>query len=49
VRVLIERKQADLARHYALLAAKDLQYHRAMHELAHYRRVRFGKASEALF
>lgn len=55
VRALVERQQADLAqrdatlaRRDALLAEKDFKITALTHELAYYRRVRFGKASEAL-
>lgn len=48
VRVLVEQQQADLARRDALLVEKDFKTTALTHELAYYRRVRFGKASEAL-
>ena len=48
VRALVEKQQADLARRDALLAEKDFKITALTHELAYYRRVRFGKASEAL-
>ena len=55
VRTLVERQQAELAqrdatlaRRDALLAEKDFKITALTHELAYYRRIRFGKASEAL-
>lgn len=55
VRALIEQQQADLAqrdaalaRRDALLAEKEFKITALTHELAYYRRIRFGKASEAL-
>ena len=48
VRALVEKQQADLARRDALLAEKDFKITALTHELAYYRRIRFGKASEAL-
>src|SRR5471032_2629153 len=48
VRALVERQQADLARRDALLAEKEFKITALTHELAYYRRIRFGKASEAL-
>jgi transposase len=41
-------QQAKLTRQDALLAEKDFKIKALTHELAYYRRVRFGKASEAL-
>ncbi|MYM37693.1 IS66 family transposase [Duganella sp. FT94W] len=55
VRALVEQQQADLvqrdvalARRDALLAEKEFKITALTHELACYRRIRFGKASEAL-
>ena len=48
VRALVEQQQTDLARRDALLVEKDFKITALTHELAYYRRVRFGKASEAL-
>jgi transposase len=55
VLALVERQQADLAqrdavlaRRDALLAEKDFKITALTHELAYYRRIRYGKASEAL-
>ncbi len=55
VRALVAQQQADLAqrdaalaRRDALLAEKEFKITALTHELAYYRRVRFGKASEAL-
>ena len=48
VRALFERQQAELAQRDAQLAEKDFKITALTHELAYYRRVRFGKASEAL-
>jgi transposase len=55
VRALFERQQSDLARQQAALAQRDAELAEKnfkitalTHELAYYRRVRFGKASEAL-
>lgn len=55
VRALFNRQQADLAqrdaalaRRDALLGEKDFKITALTHELAYYRRIRFGKASEAL-
>jgi transposase len=55
VRALFEQQQAALAqrdatleRRDALLAEKDFKITALTHELAYYRRIRFGKASEAL-
>jgi transposase len=55
VRALVDRQQAELARRDAtlarrdaLLAEKDFKITALTHELAYYRRIRFGKASEAL-
>lgn len=48
VRALVDKQQADLARRDALLAEKDFKITALTYELAYYRRVRFGKASEAL-
>jgi len=55
VRALVEQQQADLvqrdvalARRDALLAEKEFKITALTHELAYYRRIRFGKASEAL-
>ncbi len=55
MRALVERQQAELAQHDvalarrdALLAEKDFKIAALTHELAYYRRIRFGKASEAL-
>jgi transposase len=55
VRALFERQQADLAqrdaalaRRDALLSEKEFKITALTHELAYYRRIRFGKASEAL-
>jgi transposase len=47
VRALVEQQQADLARRDALLAEKDFKITALTLELAYYRRIRFGKASEA--
>lgn len=48
VRALFEQQQAKLVRQDAVLAEKDFKITALTHELAYYRRVRFGKASEAL-
>src|SRR5476649_405585 len=48
VRALVEQQQADLARRDALLVEKDFKITALTHELAYYRRIRFGKASETL-
>jgi transposase len=48
VRALFEQQQAKLARQDAVLAEKDFKITALTHELAYYRRVRFGKASEVL-
>jgi transposase len=48
VRALVEQQQTDLARRDALLVEKDFKITALTHELAYYRWVRFGKASEAL-
>jgi transposase len=48
VRALFEQQQAKLARQDAVLAEKNFKITALTHELAYYRRVRFGKASEAL-
>jgi transposase len=48
VRALFEQQQAQLVRQDAVLAEKDFKITALTHELAYYRRVRFGKASEAL-
>ncbi|MCP2012114.1 hypothetical protein L1274_005873 [Duganella sp. HSC-15S17] len=48
VRALFDQQQAKLARQDAVLAEKDFKITALTHELAYYRRVRFGNASEAL-
>jgi transposase len=48
VRALFEQQQAKLVRQDAVLAEKDFKITALTHELAYYRRIRFGKASEAL-
>ncbi len=48
VQALFEQQQAKLAQRDAVLAEKDFKITALTHELAYYRRVRFGKASEAL-
>jgi transposase len=48
VRALFDQQQAELARQDAVLAEKDFKITALTHELAYYRRVRFGDASEAL-
>lgn len=48
VQALFAQQQADLTRRDALLAEKDFKITALTHEMAYYRRVRFGKASEAL-
>lgn len=45
---LIEQQQTKLARQDAVLAEKDFKIKALTFELAYYKRVRFGKASEAL-
>lgn len=44
---VLEQRDAALARRDALLAEKDFKITALTHELAYYRRIRFGKASEA--
>ncbi|MDM5180123.1 IS66 family transposase [Massilia sp. DJPM01] len=48
VQALFAQQQAKLAQRYAVLAEKDFKITALTHELAYYKRVRFGKASEAL-
>ena len=48
VRALFTQQQAELAQQQAKLAEKDFKITALSHELAYYRRIRFGKASEAL-
>jgi transposase len=48
VQALFEQQQAKLAQRDAVLAEKDFKITALTHELAYYKRVRFGKASEAL-
>lgn len=48
VQALFAQQQAGLTRRDALLAEKDFKITALTHELAYYRRIRFGKASEAL-
>jgi transposase len=48
VQVLFAQQQAQLAQRDAVLAEKDFKITALTHELAYYKRVRFGKASEAL-
>ena len=48
VQALFEQQQAKLTQRDAVLAEKDFKITALTHELAYYRRVRFGKASEAL-
>lgn len=48
VQALIEQQQARLTRQDAALAEKDFKIKALTFELAYYKRVRFGKASEAL-
>lgn len=45
---MFEQQQAKLARQDAVLAEKDFKIAALTHELAYCRRIRFGKASEAL-
>jgi transposase len=44
----LEQQNAKLARQDAVLAEKNFKIEALKHELAYYRRVRFGKASEVL-
>ena len=48
VQALFEQQQAKLAQRDAVLAEKDFKISALTHELAYYRRIRFGKASETL-
>lgn len=48
VRALFEQQQVKLQRKEALVAEQAFKITALTHELAYYRRVRFGKASEAL-
>jgi transposase len=48
VKALFEQQQAKLAQRDAVLAEKDFKITALTHELAYYRRVRYGKASEVL-
>lgn len=48
VQALFVQQQAKLAQRDAVLAEKDFKITALTHELAYYRRIRFGKASEAL-
>jgi transposase len=48
VQAQFEQQQAKLAQRDAVLAEKDFKITALTHELAYYKRVRFGKASEAL-
>lgn len=48
VRALFEQQQAKLAQRDVVLAEKDFKITALTHELAYYKRIRFGKASEAL-
>ncbi|MDQ1815789.1 IS66 family transposase [Massilia sp. CCM 9210] len=48
VQALFAQQQAKLAQRDAVLAEKDFKITALTHELAYYKRVRFGKASEAL-
>jgi hypothetical protein len=48
VRALFEQQQSKLAQRDAVLAEKEFKIAALTHELAYYRRIRFGKASEAL-
>lgn len=48
VQALFEQQQAQLLQRDAVLAEKDFKITALTHELAYYKRVRFGKASEAL-
>ena len=48
VQALFEQQQAKLAQRDAVLAEKDFKITALTHELAYYKRIRFGKASEAL-
>ena len=47
VRALFEQQQAKLARKDAVLAENDFKIKALTFELAYYKRIRFGKASEA--
>lgn len=47
VQALLEQQQAKPAQRDAVLAEKDFKITTLTHELADYKRVRFGKASEA--
>jgi transposase len=48
VRALLEQQQIKLARNEAVIAEQAFKITALTHELAYYRRVRYGKASEAL-
>jgi hypothetical protein len=48
VRALFEQQQVKFARQETVLVEKDFKITALTHELAYYRRIRFGKASEAL-
>lgn len=48
VQAPLEQQQAKLAQRDAVLADKDFKITALTHELAYYKRVRFGKPSEAL-
>lgn len=48
VRALFDQQQVRLQRKEALVAEQAFKTTALTHELAYYRRVRFGKASEAL-
>jgi transposase len=48
VRALFEQQQVKLQCKEALIAAQPFKIAALAHELAYYRRVRFGKASEVL-
>lgn len=48
VQALFEQQQAKLVERDAVLAEKDFKITALTHELAYYKRARFGKASEAL-
>jgi transposase len=48
VQALFEQQQAQLLQRDAVLAEKDFKITALTHELAYYKRIRFGKASEVL-
>ncbi|MES2683858.1 MAG: IS66 family transposase [Pseudomonadota bacterium] len=48
VRALFEQQQSKLQRHESVMAEQAFKITALTHELAYYKRIRFGKASEAL-